>query len=421
MTSINQIRQQISKYYSQADFELVPSAPLLHDLFPSSFNMSAGLVQLEGLIREQSAAKKQIFTVQNCIRYFDINKSSCDKTHLSFFSMPGALSVNCCSREKLLELLLNFVTQELGVDQSALVATVYNGRNKQSKLKRDVKAEKKWRDLGLTRNQIIATDELWIQGGDNLSLGSGLKGKLCGYQTELFFDSGKQPCNDHCQPGCDCGKYIELSNNLVIDHFLDSEGKLHHLEVTALESVVGLERLAMAVNKMDSIWCLPDWKPFFLECKKNQINRKKDQRLLLDRLRVLLFLSIEKIPDPQGKHSGRNLILRQIIRDIFKVLFNYSLDEKYIKNTIKALLQSLLEIYCADFFDKQKPSLVSIEKTLFDYYPVIYSSITSGIRSLKTKQKREKLTSRQLLSKKIVDQYQQKFGLNKKLIKKYVN
>jgi len=80
-------------FYQSKGYKKIDSAPLVHPAFPTSFNMSAGLVQLDPRIRmpTKSSPLKECL-VQKCVRYFDINRVG-DNNHLSFFEMAGAFEV----------------------------------------------------------------------------------------------------------------------------------------------------------------------------------------------------------------------------------------------------------------------------------------------------------------------------------------
>jgi len=87
------IRQKWLDYYQALGYKIIPSAPLVHPAFPTSFNMSAGLIQLDPKIRSPKKIKPlKECLIQKCVRHFDINKVG-DNTHLSFFEMAGAFEV----------------------------------------------------------------------------------------------------------------------------------------------------------------------------------------------------------------------------------------------------------------------------------------------------------------------------------------
>lgn len=86
---ITQTAELFLSFYKSKGAELLKSSPLIHPLFPMSFNMSAGLVQLDPLLRSKEVFKnKKMAVVQKCFRHFDVSKVT-DYSHLSFFEMGG--------------------------------------------------------------------------------------------------------------------------------------------------------------------------------------------------------------------------------------------------------------------------------------------------------------------------------------------
>src|SRR3989344_3843192 len=91
--TITQIAEQFLSFYKSNNAEILESAPLIHPLFPMSFNMSAGLVQLDPLLRSnEQILNRRMVVIQKCFRHFDVNKVT-DFSHLSFFEMGGYFEV----------------------------------------------------------------------------------------------------------------------------------------------------------------------------------------------------------------------------------------------------------------------------------------------------------------------------------------
>lgn len=91
---LDEIRNTLENYYCNLGYIYQPSAPLMHDFFPMSFNMSAGFVQLEPYIHNKKRIDKMdIVTTQKCIRHFDLKKAGNNASHATFFEMFGALTL----------------------------------------------------------------------------------------------------------------------------------------------------------------------------------------------------------------------------------------------------------------------------------------------------------------------------------------
>lgn len=120
------VKKEWINYYRSLGYSILQSAPLIHPLFPMSFNMSAGLVQLDPLIRgkEKVNLLKQC-VIQKCFRYFDLDKIG-DDTHLSFFEMAGAFEIGKFEDKKTIEGLYVFLTNILGINPEKLFITAFD-------------------------------------------------------------------------------------------------------------------------------------------------------------------------------------------------------------------------------------------------------------------------------------------------------
>lgn len=120
------IRSAWLDYYQSLGFNKISGAPLVHPLFPMSFNMSAGLVQLDPQIRSPKKVipQKQCL-VQKCFRHFDVDKVG-DNNHLSFFEMTGAFEIGTFSETQTVKYLWDFLTIKLKIDPKRLWITSFN-------------------------------------------------------------------------------------------------------------------------------------------------------------------------------------------------------------------------------------------------------------------------------------------------------
>ena len=198
-------------YYKNAGYKEVPHDPLVHEAFPTSFNMSAGLVQLDPRIRSKNIMPKhEEVIVQQCVRNFDIAKVG-DESHLSFFEMAGAFQVAEYDKKQTVLLIWNFLVDELGLNPDKLWGTVFGWDEVEG---RTIELNESVLELvkEITNDKTIIGNKesnLWQQGGgaeltDNK--------RLCGPQVEFFYDLGEVAgCKDPtCSPLCKCGRFLEI-------------------------------------------------------------------------------------------------------------------------------------------------------------------------------------------------------------------
>lgn len=166
---ISEITNKFLSYYQSNGAEKLDSAPLIHPLFPMSFNMSAGLVQLDPLLRSKKMINnKKMAVVQKCFRHFDI-KNITDISHLSFFEMGGYFEVGELNKKEAVSLIYNFLVNELKIDLNKLWVTVFAGDEVYDhKFPKDDDVIKIWEGLLPNKNHIISfgkENNYWVQGG----------------------------------------------------------------------------------------------------------------------------------------------------------------------------------------------------------------------------------------------------------------
>lgn len=305
------IRQSWLDYYSALGFKIIPSAPLVHPAFPMSFNMSAGLVQLDPLIRSQEKTKpKKECLVQKCFRHFDIEKVG-DDSHLSFFEMPGAFEVIDFDESKTVEYLWAFLTKTLGIDPGKIWATTFNYDEIYSTtITQNKEVIGFLKELVESRLVLGNKDtNFWMQGGgihftDNM--------RLCGPQVEFFYQRSTKGTTEN--PLSTPASFIEIGNSISIKYFVDyHDMKVKELVNPSTESVIGLERVASVVetnnaNLYETSFFMPATHQLSVSISSPEV------RIICDHLKALLFLYAEEYIEP-GK-NGRNRIIRNLIRQI---------------------------------------------------------------------------------------------------------
>ena len=389
MNTLSLIHNKSIDYYQKLRFKLQDSAPLIHPFFPMSFNMSAGFVQLDPYIRgKKKIENEKIVTFQKCIRYFDRKHSGKDSTHLSFFEMFGALTIGKPDRKQLIEDMWVFLTEKLKIDKERIIVSVFQGDNIRGKeFAADKEMEKIWQGVGLKKPQIYYGDKdnvFWFQGGNKLDdkiKGSPFANKLCGYQTELFFDTKKKKCSKKCNIFCKCGKYIEIANNLTIEYeFNPRTNSFRKLDIPATETVFGTERLAAVLEDKTGIWEASIFKNTILPEDEYIQLSNEDQRIMIDRLRALIFLAIEGIPEPG--HNGRRRIVRHYMRDVLSRAYKIEEDESGIEKIIDLYLKKIAASYI-EFYPNIKNAVKYCSQAILAHHKKYISTIHHTKESIK--------------------------------------
>jgi len=343
------VGERFLEYYRSKGFEILDSAPMLHPSFPMTFNMSAGLLQLDPLLKgKEKITNPNMAVLQNCFRHFDLDKIG-DHHHLSFFQMAGAFELVKFEPQSILQKIWQFMTDELGIDKNRLWATVFRGEEVHGhSFEKDEESLEFWQSQ-LPPERILqhgSEHNFWQQAGGFEDVGNE---KLCGPSTEIFYDLGESVgCQQKdCRPGCPCGRFLEISNNLFIRHSFDPQKhSLSLLKIPAVETVIGAERVAAVVEGKQSVYETGYYAPLMkivLETAKADLpepEKIKNARVVCDHAKALLFLFSEGAPPP-GK-NGRRQIVRKLIRNL-----STSLILLRVKSTeiLPHLSSSVLTIY----------------------------------------------------------------------------
>jgi alanyl-tRNA synthetase len=212
---------------------MIPSAPLVPENDPTVLFTSAGMHPLVPyLLGESHPSGRRLLSVQKCLRTDDIEEVG-DISHNTFFEMMGFWSLGDYWKQDSLRWTLEWFTRVLGLDQERISVTVFAG---DSDAPRDDEAVQVWLELGIPQERIY-----YLPKKDNWWPPAGKTGP-CGPDSELYYDTGRPEHGSDCQPGCGCGKYIEIGNNVFMQYNKTAEGRYEPLEQRNIDVGLGLER-----------------------------------------------------------------------------------------------------------------------------------------------------------------------------------
>jgi alanyl-tRNA synthetase len=226
----------------------------------------------------------------------------------------------------------------------------------------DIETFKAWRAAGLPESQIYALpapDNFWKQNA--LHVGA-VNSRKCGPTTEVFYDRGRHlACGPACCPGCSCGRFVELLNTLFITLRMDeANGELLPLEEPFTETVIGRERVTAVLQDFPSVYEIDVLRPLILQTRCSahaailpENERRKHERLLVDHLRALLFLTADGAPPP-GR-GGRARLMRILARELLTSQRLLGISDP---GFLRGLLRLALEIY---------PHLASVQGRTLEY------------------------------------------------------
>lgn len=327
MITDKQLKLLWKNFFTKHGFSQIQNSSVIPENDPTVLFTTAGMHPLVPyLLGEKHPAGNRLFNTQRCIRTGDIDSVG-DFNHNTFFEMLGNWFIGACPKDEMIKLSYEFLTSKeyLGIDPERLSVTVFEG---DETAPRDELAAKTWEECGIAKERIFFNpkeDNWW-------GLGSGVG--PCGPDTEMFYDSGKEKCSPECRPGCHCGKYNEIWNDVFMQYKIENAGdKAVALENPNIDTGMGVERTICVLNGAKSSYDVGIFKDVidFMDSKaekKNSDETVRSFRILADHLRSSVFiLGDEKAIKPSN--IGQGYILRRFIRRSVNHARKIGLDTKF--------------------------------------------------------------------------------------------
>ena len=247
-----QLRETYQQFFEARGHRRIPSAPLMPENDPSVLFTTAGMQPLAPyLLGEPHPQGRRLVNVQRCIRTNDIEEVG-DASHLTFFEMLGNWSLGDYFKRESLAWSYEFLTLELGLDPGDLAVTVFAG---DEFAPRDEESFHIWRSLGMPQERIF-----FLPRADNWWGPVGASGP-CGPDSEMFFNTGR-PAHPGCQPGCPCGRWFEIWNNVFMEYNRTPEGEYEKLVQHNVDTGMGVDRTLAVLNgyadifHIETVWPL---------------------------------------------------------------------------------------------------------------------------------------------------------------------
>lgn len=307
-----QLRSTYLKFFENNGHAVIPSASLIPENDPSVLFTTAGMHPLVPyLLGEKHPAGKRLTDVQKCVRTGDIEEVG-DLSHLTFFEMLGNWSLGDYFNEQAIKWSYEFLTGEdyLAIPVEKLAVTVFAG---DEDAPRDEASAKVWKDCGIPEDRIYylpKKNNWWIAG----------KTGPCGPDTEMFIVRDVAPCGENCDPSCDCGRFLEIWNNVFMQFYRNEDGTYSKLSQKNVDTGMGLERTLCTINGAESVYdtdlfAAARAKIEALTGKKYGENPEDTRafRIVLDHIRTATFM----LGDYRGivpSNVDQGYILRRLIR-----------------------------------------------------------------------------------------------------------
>ena len=328
-----EIRNKYLNFFKEHGHAVIPSASLIPENDPSVLFTTAGMQPLVPyLLGEKHPSGTRLTDYQKCLRTNDIEEVG-DNRHLTYFEMLGNWSLGDYFKEESIQMSFDFLTKELQIPVEKLSVTVFAGDDD---CPRDELAAECWKKAGILDGHIYyygKDDNWWIAGEEG----------PCGPDTEMFYDTGKPACGPDCQPSCDCGKYVEIWNNVFMEYFKSKDGKYSKLAQRNVDTGLGLERMTMLLQGKETPFDTELFKPVMDKLSELQkVDNIESRRIIAEHLRSSMMVISD---GGRPSNVDRGYILRRLIRRMVRHMNKLQINLDEISTLIDINVKNLKEMY----------------------------------------------------------------------------
>lgn len=365
------IRNKYLRFYEERGHVVIPRAPLLLNGDPTTLFTGSGMQpMIPYLLGETHPQGVRIADSQTCLRAQDIDDIG-DNRHTTFFEMLGNWSLGDYFKQEQVPWMFEFLTEVVGLDASRLYATCYIG-NDEFNIPKDQEAADIWAklfaDKGLSNGMAdIGSEEQGyargINDGERIFFYDGSKnwwsrngresttpvGDPCGPDSEMFyqFDIPHNPeFGEHCHPNCDCGRFMEVGNNVFMAYKKVAEGQFEPLDKPNIDHGSGLERIAAAANGDPDVFKISLMWPIVEKLQglsgKSYESHTESMRVIADHLRAATFLAVDGCV-PSNKEQG--YVMRRLLRRAIRYSFDLGIEQNFLEEVVPVIA----DLYVNDF------------------------------------------------------------------------
>ena len=308
---VNELRRMYLEFFESKGHLAMKSFSLVPHNDNSLLLINAGMAPLKPYFTGQEIPpRRRVTTCQKCVRTGDIENVGKTARHLTFFEMLGNFSFGDYFKHEAIAWSWEFLTKVLGLEEDRLYPSIYG---------EDDEAFDIWtKEVGVAPEKITRfyrdpetgeCDNFWEHGAGP-----------CGPCSEIYYDRGeKYGCGKpDCKVGCDCDRFMEVWNNVFTQFNGDGHGGYEELENKNIDTGMGLERLAVVMQDVDSVFDIDTMKAIRDKvcglCGKTYQTDALDDvsiRLITDHIRSSTFLISDGV---MPSNEGRGYVLRRIIR-----------------------------------------------------------------------------------------------------------
>jgi len=339
----NELRSLFLEYFREKGHLLIPSSSLVPYRDPSVLLTTAGMQQFKPyFLGLEEAPQPRLTSVQKCFRTTDIDLVGMTARHCTFFEMLGNFSVGDYFKDGAIRFAYEFSTEHMGLDEDRIWVTAFEG---DAQVGPDEESMAHWEEVGVPRERMVKlprSENFWGPPGPS---------GPCGPCSELYYDRGPEHgCGrPDCAPGCDCDRYFEYWNLVFMEYNMSDQGELTTLPAKSIDTGMGLERIAVLKQDVDSIFLADSFKPLIelgeeISGTRFGENENVDValRVLADHSRALAFLTADGV---NPGNEGRGYVLRRIIRRAIRLGRRADMQPPFLRMFVERVIEMYGDTY----------------------------------------------------------------------------
>lgn len=379
MLSSNEIRSRYLEFFKQRGHVIVSSAPLVPENDPTTLFTGSGMQPMVPFLLGQPHPQgTRIADSQKSFRSGDIEDIG-DNRHTTFFEMLGNWSLGDYFKQEQIPWMFEFLTSEIGIDPSKLYVTVFIGDEKNN-IPKDTEAADIWKglfaqkgidakvveigseargyDVGMQDGRIFYYDagkNWWSRAGVPEKMPAGEPG---GPDSEMFYDFGTPHdlrYGEHCHPNCDCGRFLEIGNNVFMEYRKNPDGTFSKLPQRNVDFGGGLERMAAASINTPDVFQIDVFKGLISTLEQLSGKTYTDQsytaafRIIADHIRASVFLIGDGVT-PSNTDQG--YFVRRLLRRAVRYWDKLGVHGADLSSLVQPLLEFYREAYPETYAQK---------------------------------------------------------------------
>ncbi len=349
----NELRKKFIDFFVSRGHVQISGASVIPENDPTVLFTTAGMHPLVPYILGQPhPAGRRLTDYQKCIRTGDIDSVG-DPHHLTCFEMLGNWSLGDYFKKEMIPWSYEFLTKELGIDPDKLSVTVFAGEDG---IPRDEESAELWHSMGIPYERIFflpREDNWWGPAGET---------GPCGPDSEMFIDTGRPACGPDCKPGCSCGKYFEVWNDVFMQYKKTADGKFVEMERKCIDTGMGIERTIAILQGKKSVYETEVMQPILKKIQElsgltygQEEKTDVSMRIVADHIRTSTFI----LGDQRGctpSNVGQGYILRRLIRRAVRNGKHLGIEGPFLAKVAQVVI---------DLYGEPYPELIENKEKVF--------------------------------------------------------